>query len=390
MVLKFPEYYSSKPKSKKDNKKIFENCDNIIQQKIVIFGPSSSGKTEIFKRITERFKNNLINKHSIETVDGKTLYQDSAILVFDFYINDLKNALIIQVITCPGAKRFQLFLRHVLGYPDGVIFVADSNPKRIKQNIKSFHELICMVDPKSIPYTIQLNKRDLDDAISKRLFKKKLGFSDGDNFSDFSIPIFNSIATQGKNVIECFQDLVLRLLIKFLANKEEINGFDINFNHSIWIKFHNRQDKNYILKILNEKYPLEKYNTVSPNDYNVPDRYCQDGGYTFKDKQILREFVENTEHNNNEPLPWNCEYSLIIKKYGEAIIYLFSINIDDKMVGRDLKIWDMGFNQYNDESLNQIRYRYSLLEAERRLLFFILEKLKKLLENNGIKCYLEI
>ena len=45
----------------------------------------------------------------------------------------------------------------------------------MNQNIRSFRELQAFISGKDVPFLIQLNKRDLVDAISIPEFKERLG-----------------------------------------------------------------------------------------------------------------------------------------------------------------------------------------------------------------------
>ena len=52
----------------------FNNVDNIIQFKIVYWGPGESGKTTNFMRLREKFSSiRITNGYSVETTDGRTL-----------------------------------------------------------------------------------------------------------------------------------------------------------------------------------------------------------------------------------------------------------------------------------------------------------------------------
>jgi signal recognition particle receptor subunit beta len=55
---------------------------------------------------------------------------------------------------------------------DGVIFVADSSLDKMDNNIRSFKELKSFIHRDNIPILIQLNKRDLPDAIKEDKFRR--------------------------------------------------------------------------------------------------------------------------------------------------------------------------------------------------------------------------
>lgn len=67
---------------------------NMIQLKIVYWGPGESGKTTNFLRLKEKFESKRVTRgYSIETNDGRTLWQDSMFLSFEASINN-KNYII--------------------------------------------------------------------------------------------------------------------------------------------------------------------------------------------------------------------------------------------------------------------------------------------------------
>jgi signal recognition particle receptor subunit beta len=98
---------------------------------------------------------------------------------------------------------------------DGVIFVADSHPDLLEQNRRSFRELVSFATPHKIPYLIQLNKRDLPEAISIEEFKRQLELPKFERYEDGTKVLYPSIATKGTNVRECFEDLMTQIIYKY-------------------------------------------------------------------------------------------------------------------------------------------------------------------------------
>jgi len=133
-----------------------------------------------------------------------------------FKIKNLKYNVIVQIVTCTGQERFLSTREYVLEGADGVIFVGDSDPEKLEENKRSFRELISFTRASKIPYVIQLNKRDLKNAISLINFKKQLGLPEGDLYPNGSPVVFPVIAIKGVNVLECFWDLITQILIKIL------------------------------------------------------------------------------------------------------------------------------------------------------------------------------
>jgi len=213
---KNPEHSEQESSSKPD----FNRNDGIIQLKLVYWGPGESGKTTNFKRLREKFYTlKLTNGFSIETTDGRTLWQDSIFLSFDFQLGATNYSIIVQIVTCTGQERFLATREYVLDGADGIVFVGDSDPEKIEQNKRSFRELIGFVGPKKIPYVVQLNKRDIDDAVPIELFKKQLGLPLDENYADGSPILYPTIASTGENVIPSFRDLILQVIFNYFNSE---------------------------------------------------------------------------------------------------------------------------------------------------------------------------
>jgi len=197
----------------------FSETEGVVQFKIVFWGPGESGKTTNFLRLREKFNFvKLTNGYSIETTDGRTLWQDTIFLSFDFKIKRMQYTFITQIVTCTGQERFLSTREYVLDGADGIVFVGDSNPNAVEQNKRSFRELIGFVNLKKIPYVVQLNKRDLDDAIPINSFKKSLGLPLDEIYSDGTYVIYPTIALEGKNVLKCFQDLLMLVIYDYFSS----------------------------------------------------------------------------------------------------------------------------------------------------------------------------
>jgi len=194
-----------------------DDCDGIIQFKIVYWGPGECGKTTNFFRLKEKFHDTrLTNGFSIETTDGRTLWQDSLFLSFDFMLKDrFKYKIITQIVTCTGQERFLSTREYVLDGADGIVFVGDSEPEKMEQNKRSFRELISFSSRKKIPYIIQLNKRDLKNAIPIETFKKLLSLPSSEKYHNDTYVVYPTIASTGKNVVLCFQDIILQVITNY-------------------------------------------------------------------------------------------------------------------------------------------------------------------------------
>ncbi|MCK4237716.1 MAG: GTPase domain-containing protein [Candidatus Lokiarchaeota archaeon] len=194
----------------------FNKDEYIIQFKIVYWGPGESGKTTNFLRLKEKFSLlKISNGYSIDTTDGRTLWHDSIFFTFNLQIKGKKYNIITQITTCTGQERFLSTREYVIDGADGVIFVGDSCPDKIEQNKRSYRELISFVNRNNIPIVIQLNKRDLPDAISLKNFKKHLGLPNLDKNEDGTPIVYETVALEGENVVRIFEDLVMKIFINF-------------------------------------------------------------------------------------------------------------------------------------------------------------------------------
>ena len=188
----------------------------VLQFKVVYWGPGESGKTTNYFRLREKFDGVKLNRgYSIETTDGRTLWQDSVRLSFYLNLEKVKFNIVTQIVTATGQERFLSTREYVLEGADGVVFVADSDPKKIEQNKRSFRELISFTSEQNVPFVIQLNKRDLEGAISESAFKKELDLPKFENYEDGTQVIYPTVALEGDSVRKCFEDLMVLVLLNF-------------------------------------------------------------------------------------------------------------------------------------------------------------------------------
>lgn len=188
----------------------------VLQFKVVYWGPGESGKTTNYFRLREKFDAVKLNRgYSIETTDGRTLWQDSVRLSFYLNLAKVKYNVITQIVTATGQERFLSTREYVLDGADGVVFVADSDPDKMEQNKRSFRELTSFTQDQRVPYVIQLNKRDLDEAISIEAFKKGLGLPQFEAYEDGTLVVYPTVALEGESVRQCFEDLMVQVIFNF-------------------------------------------------------------------------------------------------------------------------------------------------------------------------------
>jgi len=186
-----------------------------VNCKVVFYGPGMSGKTTnleiVHQKAPEENKGELT---SISTDGDRTLF-------FDFMPLDLGNVAGMrtkfQLYTVPGQVYYNSTRKLVLQGVDGVIFVADSDPDKMDENIESYANLIENLteygkDIRELPHVLQYNKRDLPNAMPVAEMDKRL--------NKFGVPTFEAIAYTGEGVFPTLKTLAAMVL----ESIEKIDG----------------------------------------------------------------------------------------------------------------------------------------------------------------------
>jgi mutual gliding-motility protein MglA len=173
---------------------------NTIQIKIVYFGPAMSGKTTSLKYLMSSYGQEK-NLRSIETTTGRTL-------VFDFGSititgNDWK--LKIFLYSATGQDFYASTRPATISNLDGIIFVADSQPEYLEDNIRSWKELFLYYGNRlfQIPIILCLNKQDLVQNVQDTLITQ---FFELERFNTYKI--LHTIAKDGKGVVKAFCNML--------------------------------------------------------------------------------------------------------------------------------------------------------------------------------------
>lgn len=181
--------------------------DKEINCKIAYFGPAFSGKTTSLRHIYS--KTSPGHRGKITTLSGA----DDKTLFFDFLpltLGKVKDYSVrLHVYTVPGQVIYDSSRTIILKGVDGIVFVADSQVEKLEDNLESWKNLEkslknAGLDFKTIPITLQYNKRDLSNRMPVDEFHNLLNTRE--------CPEFETIATQGKNVMECFQTIAKQVL----------------------------------------------------------------------------------------------------------------------------------------------------------------------------------
>jgi len=183
-----------------------------INCKIVYYGPGLCGKTTNLQYIYDKTNPNAKGKLiSLATETDRTLF-------FDFLPLELGTVrgfrTRFHLYTVPGQVFYDASRKLILKGVDGVIFVADSQVERMDANVESVENLQANLktqgyDINTIPFVLQLNKRDLPNVAPvdelKRLLMRK------------EEPVFEAVASKGPGVFETLKGvakLVLQELTK--------------------------------------------------------------------------------------------------------------------------------------------------------------------------------
>src|SRR5512132_295434 len=151
-----------------------------INCKIVYYGPGLCGKTTNLQYIYERTNPDAKGKMiSLATATERTPFFDFLPLSLG-EIRGFKTR--FHLYTVPGQVFYDASRKLILKGVDGVIFVADSQVERMDANVEAIENLKINLksqgyDLGTIPYVLQLNKRDLPNVESveemKRLLQQK-------------------------------------------------------------------------------------------------------------------------------------------------------------------------------------------------------------------------
>jgi hypothetical protein len=184
-----------------------------INCKLVYYGPGLCGKTTniqyIYEKTVPDSKGKLI---SLATETDRTLF-------FDFLPLNLGTIRGFKVrfhlYTVPGQVFYDASRKLILKGVDGVVFVADSQPMRMDANVESIHNLRKNLkdqgyDLNAIPYILQCNKRDMDNAVARDEMARVLRLKDE--------PMFEAVATTGVGVFDTLKALA-KMVLSGLKNR---------------------------------------------------------------------------------------------------------------------------------------------------------------------------
>ena len=180
-----------------------------INCKIVYYGTGLGGKTTNLKYIHSQLapttRGELI---SLATETERTLF-------FDFLPLDLGSVqgfkTRFSLYTVPGQVEYNASRKLILNGVDGIIFVADSDVMRSRDNVESLQNMVDNLAEYSltldnIPWVLQYNKRDLANALPIERLEKELNVR--------GVPSFEAVASEGLGVFA-----TLKAISKLILNR---------------------------------------------------------------------------------------------------------------------------------------------------------------------------
>jgi signal recognition particle receptor subunit beta len=200
---------------------VINYANRVIDFKIVYYGPGMAGKTANLQYIHRCLPSaNRGNMISLATGDDRTIYFDflpvSALTVRGFQTR-------FQLYTVPGQVQYNATRRLVLRGADGLVFVADSQFERLRENVESFRNLETNLREyestlDEIPYVLQYNKRDLPNLAPLAYLEFVL------NQRASRVPFFEASAIDGKGVFDTLNTVSrMALASEFGVGREKRN-----------------------------------------------------------------------------------------------------------------------------------------------------------------------
>lgn len=193
---------------------------NQIDIKIVYYGPGFSGKTTNLEwahsHIDPTLRSDLLN---LKTKEDRTIYFD----FMQFEVGKIKGLTPkFNLYTVPGQDIYTVSRKIILNGVDGIIYVADSNKDRMRDNLFTLIDLVKNLrankhQVEDFPIIFQYNKRDLPGALPVPYLSKTL--------NRFGAPEFEACAIRGEGVFESLKaaiELIVKRVNRILNSEESL------------------------------------------------------------------------------------------------------------------------------------------------------------------------
>jgi len=181
---------------------------NEIALNVVYYGPALSGKTtnleQIHARLNPKARSDLF---TLNTHEDRTIFFDFMQLEIGL-IGRLRPK--FGLYTVPGQVYYEATREAVLRRADGVVFVADSQAGRLEENRASWNNMVLHLSKRgyrlpAFPLVVQLNKRDLPDALPAEALRAALGI--------VGYPCVEAVAPRGRGVPETMHAIMRLVLV---------------------------------------------------------------------------------------------------------------------------------------------------------------------------------
>ena len=176
--------------------------------KVIYFGPMASGKSEnlrsIFNQTSAEIKSGLLE---LQQEDGSTRYFDFLPLsvgqLGDFHVK-------LHLFTLPVSSLYQSTSSVILRGVDGFVFVADSRPECLVNNVTALNKCRKVLQDEGynvadLPRVIQYNKRDLPGVFPTELLRRELnpsGYPDVEASAINNLGVMESLESIARQVMD--------------------------------------------------------------------------------------------------------------------------------------------------------------------------------------------
>lgn len=176
-----------------------------INLNLVYYGPALSGKTTNLQQIHAHLDPERRSQlFTLNTREDRTIFFDFMQLGFGDIGGLQPN---FGLYTVPGQVYYAATREAVLRRADGVVFVADSQPHRLEENLDAWRDMCEQLRARGeqkLPVVVQFNKRDLSDTLPVNVLNETLGAE--------GLPTFEAAALYGRGVRETL-GVALRLVL---------------------------------------------------------------------------------------------------------------------------------------------------------------------------------
>jgi hypothetical protein len=179
-----------------------------VQCKVVYYGPAMSGKTKNLRQIHDRSPEKVRGAlTTIATDTNRTLFFDFLPLNLGL-VGNVRAKINLYAIPYIDAQNALRLL--VLEGVDGIVFVADSGPNKLRANLaalENLHENVSQLgrELRDLPLVFQWNKRDLKEAIPVAELAQAL--------NPHGKPAFEAAAQMGAGVFQTLKAITHAVLV---------------------------------------------------------------------------------------------------------------------------------------------------------------------------------